>query len=56
MQVLELPQPGSANAENNAYVQAHGGHPYFIGAQFHPERSATAGSTLLRRFLETPLP
>jgi glutamine amidotransferase len=28
----------------------------FYGAQFHPERSANAGATLLRRFLETPLP
>ncbi len=37
MQVLELPQPGSVNAESNAYFREHGGHPYFIGAQFHPE-------------------
>jgi len=37
MQVLELPQPGAANAADNPYVQSHGGHPYFIGAQFHPE-------------------
>ena len=27
----------------------------FYGAQFHPERSAKAGSELLRGFLETPL-
>ena len=25
----------------------------FVGAQFHPERSAKAGAELLRRFLET---
>lgn len=28
----------------------------FYGAQFHPERSAAAGATLLKNFLETPLP
>jgi len=28
----------------------------FYGAQFHPERSAGAGATLLRGFLEVPLP
>jgi glutamine amidotransferase len=27
----------------------------YYGAQFHPERSATAGAKLLRRFLEAPL-
>lgn len=42
MQVLELPQsppPEDAQAlsERNAYLREHGGHPYFIGAQFHPE-------------------
>ena len=42
MQVLELPQPGSpaaeaALSEANPYFRDHGGHPYFIGAQFHPE-------------------
>ena len=43
MQVLELPQPTanpeqeSALNESNAYFREHGGHPYFIGAQFHPE-------------------
>jgi len=37
MQVLELPQTGASNAEGNPYFNQHGGHPYFIGAQFHPE-------------------
>ncbi|MEM9415617.1 MAG: CTP synthase, partial [Planctomycetota bacterium] len=42
MQVLELPQPCTGEraaklAESNPYFKAHGGHPYFIGAQFHPE-------------------
>lgn len=43
MQVLELPQPAASPEaeahlkETNAYYRAHGGHPYFIGAQFHPE-------------------
>ncbi|MEM6260347.1 MAG: CTP synthase [Planctomycetota bacterium] len=37
MQVLELPQVGAVNAEGNPYAEASGGHPYFIGAQFHPE-------------------
>ena len=27
----------------------------FCGAQFHPERSASAGATLLKNFMETPL-
>lgn len=37
MQVLELPQIGAANAHDNPYAQSHGAHPFFIGAQFHPE-------------------
>ncbi|MFN3168119.1 MAG: CTP synthase [Phycisphaeraceae bacterium] len=42
MQVLELPQTGAPEdaatlAETNPYFRDHGGHPYFIGAQFHPE-------------------
>lgn len=41
MQVLELPQPTSSIGEQsdhpNAYFRKHGGHPFFIGAQFHPE-------------------
>jgi len=42
---------------------SHHGQPFsavvrqrnFYGAQFHPERSASAGAELLRGFLETPL-
>ncbi|MEM9021115.1 MAG: CTP synthase [Planctomycetota bacterium] len=42
MQVLELPQPGhpeaeAALAETNPYFREHGGHPFFVAAQFHPE-------------------
>lgn len=41
---------------------SHHGQPFsaivrqrnFYGAQFHPERSASAGAELLRRFLEAP--
>lgn len=43
-----------ATANHGVSFSAMVQHNNFIGAQFHPERSARAGSELLRRFLGGP--
>ena len=44
-----------AESEHGQAFSAVVRHENFYGAQFHPERSATAGAELLRRFLEGAL-
>jgi imidazole glycerol-phosphate synthase subunit HisH len=43
-----------ATAEHAAPFSAIVSHNNFVAAQFHPERSSTAGSQLLRNFVESP--
>lgn len=45
-----------AYAEHGESFSAVVGHRNFFGVQFHPERSASAGAQLLRRFLESGQP